>query len=1415
MATESNYYSNYFEIDESFSKVVASQSFKDNPEMWKSFHPHERFKEFLNKFIDMINGNDFRIWVVGAFGTGKSYAVLTLKKMLEVDSQELDEYFNKYNRLSNDLLSRFKAIRNNNDNICVSFFSGYNLTRNGEIDNLNNLITRMCLQISYDLEERGYQLSNESLIGSAVGWLRDKINANFFQGLIDNDRQNRLNKIKVNDLINRLETTNDTVALTELVENCNSLAKERELHIFKVDESNFEDWIKNIMIKNKIDKYLFIWDEFAEYLENCGGLSRFTTLFLENKIPNFYLMPVIPHINMLNDNKYNLDILKKHRDRIHEVEFNLSDDITYELIASALVVKPPKEVEWENVAQLINNNLNNIQNVMKEKLPLNSIELLKKIVPLHPYAAYVLKCLAEKIHSNQRSLFDFLKTNDPEIKGFKYFIDNTHYIETDKENIITVDFLWEFFEYTCYDDSGDEIHAILDYYNRINNSGNLTGDQFRVFKTILLLNAISKRFSDNNKLLLPNLENLEYAFMGSKLSMPTIKNICNRLVKDQIFHNINNLYSTMNEYSNNIDIQNIKKTKESTITTREIATDAGIKDLIKNNATSKPIIYHNDLRFIFILLTSENKDYEYKNVKNNISQGKYLNKIIVFLCVSRNSIEHGNLKTFIENNQEYKNSKNEDSSNFVFIDLFTQPLNDGIYNNYINYKAHFEYYDKRATDEKNKNNEDKETWKKKYLNEIKLWYKQIDRSPCLMYYKGFVEKINTIKTLVDKLININKTIYIYAPENWCDATDDLYKSDSIDNAIHFGSKHKKDYSQNYHKTVKDIDFAWNAKEYWNISPDVPLSKIKIFVDNKITNDIKDTGRSSLSELYNELINKPYGFTKTKLSSFLFGFLLKEYAVDNAYYYNDGKADYVLNPSSLVVLCANIIKQLDIKYYIKSKSIELINFAKITNYIFDIDESLCIEGQVANAILKKLPNFMFPLWVISYIDKDEVINELISLFFGVINPQNYNNKNEICNATEIYIKIGTIYKDNPTVVNKFKSLISAENCRLGMVKFLKNYKDGILPKLCNELAISEDTYLQNIKDRFNENNADSFMHNRDDQIKNVIDPIIDEYKVILISRKLFPNHRFTSIDNIKSDWLEFIKSEFKVPFELYLNNINLNEHRLFNQIKQLKDIDLKLNISDFYDAIEKGGKQLVEFRDTQFSIFSKVSEVAKLDDNFKLEIYKNEIGYDHFDDDLETYKTAIIDSIKKYNAKLKKSELSNIWFELTKTKSPSEWSNEKLTPILIMSPLNELDNVKFTFDIINKNDSSEDESQKALEYLNNMDWLVEIDSKELIESKFIDIIIGNYNDILNIDKVRELLINEIPSVYDWFPNNKTNELVTELASSSYIKNKDNIIKTKALRIINDMNLNDLKNYFMDLVNRNLSIGMELVKDKGNG
>lgn len=86
-------YRDYFDIDPDYFPQVDKKIIDTVPDLWKKFYPHPSFVNLLKAMTDVLKRKyKLSVWVDGAYGTGKSHAVLTLKKLLETSEEETKAY---------------------------------------------------------------------------------------------------------------------------------------------------------------------------------------------------------------------------------------------------------------------------------------------------------------------------------------------------------------------------------------------------------------------------------------------------------------------------------------------------------------------------------------------------------------------------------------------------------------------------------------------------------------------------------------------------------------------------------------------------------------------------------------------------------------------------------------------------------------------------------------------------------------------------------------------------------------------------------------------------------------------------------------------------------------------------------------------------------------------------------------------------------------------------------------------------------------------------------------------------------------------------------------------------------------------------------------------------------------------------
>ena len=88
----------------------------------------------------------------------------------------------------------------------------------------------------------------------------------------------------------------------------------------------------------------------------------------------------------------------------------------------------------------------------------------------------------------------------------------------------------------------------------------------------------------------------------------------------------------------------------------------------------------------------------------------------------------------------------------------------------------------------------------------------------------------------------------------------------------------------------------------------------------------------------------------------------------------------------------------------------------------------------------MKGFSFPIWVIKYVlddktfktDKD-VVSKLIDNYCGIANNKNMEGEKS---DNDIALTIGKLCLDNEGVVDDLKSILTKDNCKSGMLEYLK-------------------------------------------------------------------------------------------------------------------------------------------------------------------------------------------------------------------------------------------------------------------------------------------------------------------------------------------------------------------------------------------
>lgn len=449
-----NKYREYFDIDEEyFPQINDSSIAAASPDFWTRTYPHQTFIDMLNSMERVLARQERRsLWVEGAYGTGKSQCAYALKKILEVPEEELCAYWDRYEALKKkpDLLE--KLIGHKQKGIVTA-----HRYASGGIGSPRDLFLAVQDSIKAALVERELYAGENTLKESVIAWIDEPSHKAFLDMLLDKPEWSALfSQSKAEEVLDALRKGGE---VKNLMDNLFRLADKEGITALDIDADRLIAWLTDIIDRNNV-KIVFIWDEFSDYFKNNReSLSEFQKLAELVSLKPFYFVVVTHesgHLFATADSTWT-----KVRDRFIPVQIALPDNIAFNLIGHAFDVKPAARSDWDNLAEDLNGRVNSSRAEVMKQANITDPQVIKAIMPLHPMAALLLKNIASAFKSNQRSMFDFIKSsNTDNVKAFQWFIES-HGPE-DEHPLLTVDMLWNFFYEKGRDNLSADIRLILD-----------------------------------------------------------------------------------------------------------------------------------------------------------------------------------------------------------------------------------------------------------------------------------------------------------------------------------------------------------------------------------------------------------------------------------------------------------------------------------------------------------------------------------------------------------------------------------------------------------------------------------------------------------------------------------------------------------------------------------------------------------------------------------------------------------------------------------------------------------------------------------------------------------------------------------------------------------------------------------------
>lgn len=1392
-----NKYKDYFDIDPDYFPAVNPDVIKSNPELWKKFYPHETFIKLIKDIVSVLNRQQKQnIWVEGAYGTGKSHAVLTLKHLLDSTEQETKEYFETFN-LDQDLLKKFLYVKSEGKIITVHRYAS------SSIKGDNDLFIAIQESIEQALRDAGIDnAAHGAMKDAVVKYLSDEYNKQYFNGLVTGPYASLFGGSDADKIIKDLqEYTED--ALRELMRKIFKVANERQIRAFTLDDKGLCEWIRETIRQNKLNAIVFIWDEFTEYFQNnMTALTGFQTMLELSETEHFCFIPVTHKSEALfsaQDTMKNKILGRFVRPRC---VIELPENMAFQLMGAAMQKNSDPVIyqEWtEEILPDLCDRTVNSRVIVGKQTKLND-EQMRGILPIHPYAASLLKHISTSFDSNQRSMFDFIKNDrGDDTHAFQWFIKNCGPL--DDNPLLTIDMLWNFFYDMGKESLALSIRQILDNYPRLSRA-NLLEDEKRVLKAVLLFQAISFEVRDSVDLFLANEKNLNSAFEGSDLEGKA-SHIAEKLVRDKILYKKivgkNDVYSVLIGEMSEDQIEKHKK-KYLTKTTSSLITDGALDEAIELPAALK-------LRYKLVYAGITDFEQTTKKCMNEAERdGKHLYGVVTF---AKDSSERLALSQKITT----KLNENPDTP-VIFIDCSKTLLGEEQFAEWVEFKAKADYHSGKDKDQSTQNSN--------YANDVlKNWRKNIKDGEFVYYSKVRLngETLATEDALMDELCAYNRKIFTNGLECY-NVIANMWTLNAARQGAECGLKEEiagtfRSSNPNTKLEVA-LNGAWKVQDYWTSSPSLNISAIKARLEELMRTKLRRDGRISIRTIFETLSEAPYGFMPCNLSAFILGFLLKEYC-GGKYTWSDDTTSDELTVDKMKEMIHEILQQEKTpnpRYrdkYIVTMPQEVKAFIDITSKAFGISKSQCTSVEAARERVRaKMRELSFPIWTLDYIIEGESIDTDVGVVKRLVELYGFlaNNVKEETDMSEndIAIEIGKISLKNASAISDLEKLFTAEKCQIGIKAFLDVYKDGELIKLAN--AVNDgNQYINVLRSKFAVDAANWVW--RKGTAEAVIDSVILEYQIIEESNKCVGTSK--SYKDALRAW-SGKANNMRLSFSAIKNDVD-DLDVLLGYIYEICTTDQlqEQHKQAFLDSMKIFGAKFVDFyNNRQNDVFKKVCdfELTGLSDADKDKVY-GAMPMGCFTKDKVGYSNLVAQMVEEQKKGLNSMKLRNIWREKTNTSSPYQWSEQFSMPIFAMLAEQEVTVCRKIFATINSNKADAKDISDAITYLENAKFFDFLNDASQRDKMFVkNIIRDNAVMLSNIAEVKDYLRSHVTDVpYYWFGSPSVQSTLNKMAEAKYNKDGYEI----AFQKIDQMSAEDVKKYLKDLIKNNKNVGVEIIKN----
>ena len=1399
-------YAEYFDVDENYFPCI-DESAINSGASWETTYPHETFIDLLTKTEKMLGGKTNRsLWIHGAYGTGKSQCAYALKKLLEVPESEVLAYWDRYDPLKAkpDLLK--KLLGHKSQGIVAAYRYA-----SGSIETPPQLFfaVQESVKRALDLSKIDYKGEN-SLKESVIAWLEDSTHKGFIDALLGDKSKKWMSVFtqrSAEDIIDDLKTKRE---VSSLMENLFDLAAEEGITALSFSADSLKKWIADIIEHNHI-KIVLIWDEFSDFFrQNRASLGEFQKIVAFCQAMPFYFVIVTHPLSSLSDIYGSGDKTNPWtvvQQRFEKVEISLPDNIAFDLIGHAFNVKAPARSEWEQMTLALNARVSDVAREVRKAADIRDEKVTRDILPLHPMAALVLKNIARAFQSNQRSMFDFIKTReDIDAEAFQSFIQNNS--PTSARPLLTVDMLWDFFYEKGKDYLSHDIRMILDTFPR---QTKLSENERIVLKTILIMQAIDQELGGSMPIMKATDQNLSYAFEGDRRDLEEeCRSIAKALVNNQrilIERPIDGgrkVYSTAILSGDSAKIENFKKNIRESSTTEKLVDDAQSIATALNLSPALRLRFTQDIDSGKLPVVTMGR---FKTVMDYLKTKDRNWRCYAVLALAKTEQEAREFRLQIRGAMS-----NPDYKDILVIDALSTPLGLDSFERYIDLSAMSMYYN-------GNNMQLAKDFSRKAKSVLDTeWKDRITKGQFLVFSgaKPEGEQVEGADRVKEILQGIALERFSYNQDFTKGLTESQLKLtqakkvakcgiEQVTNGLILGCE----------KSV--LSKFWKHKgEYWmdETLQNEPIVIMKKHLENVIrpalgiaeNAEVKVQGMISIGDIYDQLEYK-FGFSPCNLSAFITGFLLKEYSSDSFRYMDEEGQVGEMTPDKLAEMIAGYVGKITPKTtYIVYLTDEEKAFVQLTCTAWNVSHEKCSSPEkAATQVHTRMKELRYPVWCLKDSDTADIYY-LIQLYIQLVQSKGND-------AHKVAHEIGEIALARPGIAKDLRDLLTTENCEEGMKRFLVAFKGGKLLELAEQIR-ADDRVMSDIQKLFSVDYSALWDQETGEE---EIGKLLVEYEVVKATNGLLNSipHSSPTESKVKDiafgQWREHLKYirfscesvKAKIPelasFFDFLYRIDKKQEMLPDQVDAFLD-EMNSHFAEIKKLIDHSLDLFREIYTPYLAGFTE-EECKEIENSITTSLFTLS--------DFESNKV-VKNAAEEYRKNQLRTQLLIYWKEKTDTRNPREWSEQYLTPILSCVKREEYGPAKRAFDTLNRDMVSESEIKWALDFLQGAKFFGGLASAEYRDQCFSERILGDCRFLLpDLDRVRDELRDTGISAYEWHDNPLISEKIWNLALAEYNAGGSD----KVVDLIKSMKDTELQQWLIQVVRHAMDLGLKIIKNGG--